>query len=685
MIGATRARWSGHVRDCAAAGRVELALERLEELLMLNGDAVEPPADWRQETFSIGSLDLQTETAPSAAALGGTVAAQSYSGLGLIGGDLEQQQYGFTGAGYSVAIIDTGIDYTNPAFQGRYLGGWNFVAGNANPMDDEGHGTHVAGIIGSADPNHLGVAPGVGLIALKVLDNTGSGTFGNVDLALQWVIAHQQQYHIAAVNMSLGEGNYQTEPYSFLDSDLQQLQDEGVFVAAAAGNSYYSYGSQPGLAFPAINNLAVSVGAVWNGSYGSVSWADGAKDYSTAPDQITSFTQRGSQLDILAPGAFITSTYLGGGWATMAGTSMATPMVAGAAVVIHQALDAEGEDAEANQSGILSIMQNTGVGIVDANYGQDNVIHSGQTYERLDLYNAVQSIVAGSPSNAPAAPRVDPNVAYVDALYEELLGRHADPAGLNTWVGALDSGMSRLGLVRLLWNSAEHRAHQVDQDYAEFLHRWPSDVERSHWTALLMSGLSETEVADAFLHSTEFLSAESDTGSFVESLFQDVLGRPADAGGLAALSGLLERGFGRGEVADLVLNSLERDADVVESYYQQFLGRDASDAERLGWANAIAQGAIDLETVGEAFLASGEFFNRAASGSVGGFAELLAGAGDSPGAAATSGQPSGTPGSGQHGEAALGARPADAADQLTPVLNESVVGSDGDAHSMHGY
>ncbi|HEX7450232.1 MAG TPA: S8 family serine peptidase [Pirellulales bacterium] len=663
MIGSMRARSSGFARDCAAAWRVELALERLEELLLLSGDPVDPPADWRQETFSLGNMDLQAQTPP--------LAAQSFSGLGLIGGDLEQQRYGFTGAGYSVAILDTGIDYTNPAFAGRYLGGWNFIANNNNPMDDEGHGTHVAGIIASADPNHLGVAPGVGIIALKVLDSTGTGDFGNVDLALQWVAAHQQQYHIAAVNMSLGAGNYQVEPWSFLDADFQQLQNEGVFVAASSGNSYYSYGSQPGLAFPAINNLVVSVGAVYNGNYGSVSWANGAKDYSTAPDQITSFTQRNSQLDILAPGAFITSTYLGGGWATMAGTSMAAPMVAGAAVVIHQALDAAGEDAQATQSGILSIMQHTGVSIVDANYGQDNVVHTGQTYQRLDLYNAVQSIVTGGTWNRASAP-ADPNLAYVDALYEELLGRPADPGGLNTWVAALESGMSRMQLVELLWNSAEHRAFQVDQDYAEFLHREPSDAERSHWATLLMAGVSETQVAEAFLHSPEFLLAESTTGSFVQSLFQDVLGRSADSGSLAALTELLDLGISRGQIADLVLNSLERDADVVDSYYQEFLGRGASNAELMGWANAIAHGVVDLQTVGEAFLASGEFFNRAASGGVGGFAERTAGAGaalgyalaDTPTPPSTTGTPSAS-------------QPAGLSEQPTLTMN-SPAGSTGD-------
>ena len=124
--------------------------------------------------------------------------------------------YSYRGTGYTVAVIDTGIDYNNPYLGGgwgnRVIGGWNFVSNNSNPMDDNGHGTFVAGIIGSSDPSYLGIAPNVNFVALKVLDSTGSGTFGNVDLALQWVAAHQAQYNIVAVNMSLGSGNYTSEP-----------------------------------------------------------------------------------------------------------------------------------------------------------------------------------------------------------------------------------------------------------------------------------------------------------------------------------------------------------------------------------------------------------------------------------------------------------------------------------------
>src|SRR5262249_20967148 len=118
-----------------------------------------------------------------------------------------------------------------------------------------------------------------------------------------------------------------------------------------------------------------------------------------------SFSQRSSGLDIMAPGAILTSTFLHGGFQSMAGTSMASPVVAGAAVLLHQALDATGQSALANEDYILARMQATGVNVIDGDDENDNVVNTGLTFKRLDVYAALNSIATGNrpPVLAPIA------------------------------------------------------------------------------------------------------------------------------------------------------------------------------------------------------------------------------------------------------------------------------------------
>lgn len=457
--------------------------EPLEPRLML--------ADWHNLPVSIAPAG--SSTSPDTAA---------YS---LVGAPQERQQYGLVGSGYSVAIIDTGIDYDNPAFSGRYLGGWDFVNSDSDPRDDNGHGTHVAGIIGSADPTYPGVAPGVGIIALKALDATGSGTYGNIDLALQWVADHQAQYHIAAVNLSLGSGDYSSNPFTFLDADFQGLKAEGVFIAAASGNSYFSgdsggttakdltLGGKPGLAFPAVDPLVVSVGAVWAANYGAASWVNGAQDFTTAPDQIASFTQRDSSLDLLAPGAYVTSTYLDNSFASMAGTSMSTPFVTAAAVLVKQALDAQGKPSD--QADVLAVLKSTGSSIVDAGHGQDNVTHTGLTFKRLDVLAAVASV---------APTPLTPNEAYVSSLYESILGREPEQAGLAFWAGLLDKGLTRAAAVDAVWNSTEHLSNEVKADYQAILGRQADAAGVAWWVGLMQRGATDADIQRALYGSDEF-------------------------------------------------------------------------------------------------------------------------------------------------------------------------------------
>jgi subtilisin family serine protease len=389
-----------------------LLIEQLEERVVLTTAPTAVYQQWAQQVIHVDDASLNAVTLPVGPTAQNTI-PQNASFGSMIGLPAVFSDTNYRGDGYSVAIIDTGVDYNNPNLGSgfgpghRVIAGWDFVNNDANPMDDNGHGTHVAGIIGSSNGTYSGIAPDVNLIALKVLDATGSGTFQNVQNALDWVVAHRSQYNIVAVNMSLGSGNYSVNPYTFLDTDLSSLKTNGVFVSVAAGNSFYSLNSVPGLDYPAIDSNVVSVGAVYDGNFGSMAWASGARDYVTAPDLIASFSQRSSALSILAPGAMITSTYLNDAFQAMAGTSMAAPVIAGAAVIIHQAMDSL--HLTANESTILALMQRTGVSIVDNATADANVKPTGLTFKRIDLAAALDAL--GTPPTTPTPPPV--NVAPV--------------------------------------------------------------------------------------------------------------------------------------------------------------------------------------------------------------------------------------------------------------------------------
>ena len=414
----------------------------------------------------------------------------------------EQSTYGLTGTGYAVAIIDTGIDQNNPAFAGRIIDGWNFITNTSDFTDDNGHGTHVAGIIGSHDQNFPGIAPDVNLVILKVLDKTGTGTFDNVNKALEWIHVHAKQDNIVAVNMSFGDGNFQTGNVTISDNDLKALATDNIFMAAAAGNSFFADASKPGLAYPASSQYVVSVGAVWNGEYGPADWANGAKDFVTYPDKIASFTQRDTDLDLLAPGAYVISTYLNDSFAALAGTSMASPMVAAEAVLVKQAMDKAGR-----QQDILPLLQKTGISVNDADLGQDNVIHTGLTFQRIDVFNAIDSILHDLPT---------PDEKFVTNLYLQVLDRQVDAGGLSYWTQLLATSISRFEISAAIWSSAEHQQILQSADYFyELLGRDPEPSASQYFNSI-----DRSKAVDIIMESPEY----------IRHLYEQLLGRePGDS------------------------------------------------------------------------------------------------------------------------------------------------------------
>ncbi len=294
--------------------------------------------------------------------------------------------YGFTGLGQTVAVIDSGIAYDHFALGGGYgenfrvVGGWDFAENDANPYDDGymgSHGTHVAGIVGSEHGIHTGVAPGVDLVGLRVFDDNGNGYFHWVEEALQWVHENRNAFDnpITTVNLSLGaEWNSDRLPaWATLEDEFAQLEADGIFIAVAAGNSFQSYNSS-GLGYPAVSEYVVPVSSVDD------------------VGKLSSFSQRHERV-IAAPGQGIASTvpdYVGNyngktdDFATFSGTSMASPYVAGASVLVRQAYEFVGQ-SNVTQDQIYDLMRSTADSVWDAT--------TQQSYSRLNLAAALDAIM----------------------------------------------------------------------------------------------------------------------------------------------------------------------------------------------------------------------------------------------------------------------------------------------------
>ncbi|MDA1055178.1 MAG: S8 family serine peptidase, partial [Planctomycetota bacterium] len=318
---------------------------------------------------------------------------------------------GINGRGYSVVVLDSGIDLDHPFFgpdadgdnqADRIIYQYDFANNDNDASDNDGHGSHVSSIIASSDDTYGGIAPAANIIHLKVFTDSGEGSFAYTEAALQWVVANAAAYNVVSVNMSLGDvnlatglgGNYFTSRKLFgIDDELEALATMGILPVAAAGNDFFGLNSVPGVAYPAADPNAIAVGAVWNGNYGPFITSS-AKDFTTGADRITSFSQRHDLLtDIFAPGAFVTGANDTGGTLSTLGTSQATPQIAGIAVLAQQLAERELGRRLTFQE-FVGLLRSTAVTINDGDDEDDNVTNTGLDFPRVDMFALGEAILA---------------------------------------------------------------------------------------------------------------------------------------------------------------------------------------------------------------------------------------------------------------------------------------------------
>jgi hypothetical protein len=305
---------------------------------------------------------------------------------------------GIQGNGVRIAIIDTGIDTDHPDFStaapgDRIVAQNCFLSGASCPSppnvaeDGNGHGTHVSGIAasdGSVSP--VGVAPQAQLVAIKVLKDDGTGNLSDTVAALDWIYTNNASLNVKVVNMSLGSFTLYTPPcdtaYPAMTTAINNLRNIGVISFAASGNN----ANATQMSLPACISTVVSVGAVYDANVGSISWGNPqvCRDLTTAADQVACITN--GVPDLQAPGALITSSFIGGGTATLGGTSMASPHAAGTAALLIQA------KPSITPTEIEAVLQTTGVPVTDPK--------NGQTRPRINAFAAVSAVLSCTATGA---------------------------------------------------------------------------------------------------------------------------------------------------------------------------------------------------------------------------------------------------------------------------------------------
>ncbi|MGB1139363.1 MAG: S8 family serine peptidase [Halioglobus sp.] len=404
----TRPGSTQRIRASAQAGALlkKLGVDRVRVLRRMPMEVYRVNAQQLDRLLDSNLFELLVEDSLNAPSVKDSVPA--------IGGDLAHN-FGLTGNGVTVAIIDTGVDASHPVFGGRVVaegcfstnsGRYNSSSLCPNGRDTQigngaaapcasycDHGTHVAAIAAGAEAGRPGVAPDASIIAIQAFSffsgeaECGAGRApcllaydSDLLAALDYVESLTSVYDIASVNMSLSGGEYSSpctrSPYTAYFDDLRNA---GVLPVASTGNNGYT----GAVGSPACSPSAVAVGSV-----------------NEQNDVVSSWSNAAAFIDILAPGQGIRAAVPGGGYAYKSGTSMAAPHVAGAAALVHAAQPALGP------AGILELMTTEAATVSDS--------RNGLSFPRLDL-GLLTTALAG-PGELPSITITSPAASSVFAI-----------------------------------------------------------------------------------------------------------------------------------------------------------------------------------------------------------------------------------------------------------------------------
>jgi len=251
----------------------------------------------------------------------------NHAKIGIHGTDLS----GCTGKGIGVAVLDTGC-FPHEDLGHRIVAFSDMVQKQKRPYDDNGHGTHVCGIIGgngaASDGVYKGIAPGCHLVPIKVLDRRGNGYASDVLAGLRWIRENRTAYNIRIVNISVGSFSRKNMgENSALVRGVNEAWDDGLIVVVAAGNMGPKRGT---ITTPGISRKVITVGC-----------SDDHQEVNVMGSRMVNYSGRGPtgscvcKPDIVAPGASITScSNQPGKYTSKSGTSMATPLVSGALALL---------------------------------------------------------------------------------------------------------------------------------------------------------------------------------------------------------------------------------------------------------------------------------------------------------------------------------------------------------------